>query len=755
MTAHASAGECPFSDRARDFDMLGPAYQSDPAEALRFAREGGAPVFYSEAMGYWIVTRYDDVKAVFRDPITFSPRNVLEKLSPTPPEAEAVLRKYRYGMNRTLVNEDEPVHMERRRALLDAFAPAALESHRDRVRDLIEARIDAFIDKGRVDLVAALLWEVPLTVALHFLGVPEEDMETLRRFSVAHTVNTWGRPTPEQQVAVAENVGQFWTYAGEVLEKMKADPNGRGWMHDMIAKNRVMPEVVTDNYLHSMMMAIIVAAHETTSLASANTIKTLLARPDLWRKLCEDPALIPAAVEEVLRHTGSVVAWRRQATREAVVGGVTIPEGAKVFLATACANRDPRHFENADELDIFRDNAADHLTFGYGAHQCMGKNLGRMEVCAIVEALTRRLPGLRLAEQDFSYLPNVSFRGPEAVWVEWDVAARPRTTRAAATFPIGAPDVTAIARPLIVESVAQAAQGVLVVALKAADGAPLPGWTPGAHVELVLPNGEGRKYSLCGEAGADSYLVAIQREEKGRGGSRWLHDHLKPGVRITARGPKNFFRHDADSPFHLLLAGGIGVTPILAMADALRAAGRPYRLIYAGRDRARMALLDRVAAHGAAATIHLSGERGRLDLDALFASLPPGAQLCACGPQSLLAALAEVAPRHPHARLHVEHFSGAPTALDATRESAFTVDLLDSGVGVEVGAGETLLDALARVGVDVAHDCREGLCGSCEVDVVEGEIDHRDRVLTAAERAGGRRMMACCSRVKGKATLHL
>lgn len=754
MDAQPKAGGCPFSEKARRFDMFEAPYQTDPAEALRFAREGGEPVFYSEAMGYWIVTRYDDVKAVFRDPITFSPRNALEKLSPTPPEAETVLRRYNYGMNRTLVNEDEPVHMERRRALLDAFAPAALESHRAMVRDLIETRIDAFIEKGRVDLVPALLWEVPLTVALHFLGVPEEDMETLRRFSVAHTVNTWGRPTPEQQVAVAENVGQFWTYAGEVLARMKADPDGRGWMQDMIAKNRVMPEVVTDNYLHSMMMAIIVAAHETTSLASANTIRTLLSRPELWRKLCETPALIPAAVEEVLRHTGSVVAWRRQATRDATVGGVAIPEGAKLFLATACANHDPRHFENADDLDIFRDNAADHLTFGYGAHQCMGKNLGRMEVCAMVEALTRRLPGLRLAEQSFSYLPNVSFRGPEAVWVEWDVAARPRTTRAAATFPIGAPDVTAIARPLIVESVAPAADGVIAVTLVSADGAPLPGWTPGAHVELVLPNGEARKYSLCGEPGG-AYLVAIQREEAGRGGSLWLHETLRPGMTLPVRGPKNFFRHDAEAPFHLLVAGGIGVTPILAMADALRAAGRPYRLIYTGRERARMALLDRVAAHGDKATIHLSGESGRLDPEALFAALPQGAQLCACGPQSLLAALAEASLRHPHARLHVEHFSGAPVALDPARERAFAVDLLDSGVSLAVGAGETLLDALARNGVDVAHDCREGLCGSCEVEVVEGDVDHRDRVLTAAERAQGRRMMACCSRVKGRAKLRL
>lgn len=121
-------------------------------------------------------------------------------------------------------------------------------------------------------------------VALHFLGVPEDDMQELRKFAVAHTVNTWGSPTLEQQLEVAEGVGQFWEYSGRVLEKMKNHPEGKGWMYDMIAKNRVMPEVVTDNYLHSMMMAIMVAAHETTALASANALKLLLADRKVWKK---------------------------------------------------------------------------------------------------------------------------------------------------------------------------------------------------------------------------------------------------------------------------------------------------------------------------------------------------------------------------------------------------------------------------------------------------------------------------------------
>lgn len=198
LTAEPAATACPFSAKARAFDPFGPAYRADPAEALRWSRDA-EPVFYSEAMGYWVVSRYDDIKAVFRDNITFSPANALEKITPATPEALEVLKREGYGMNRTLVNEDEPAHMARRRLLLDAFAPEALAAHAPMVRKLVRDKLDAIIDRGRSDLVEDLLWDVPLTVALEFLGVPEDDMVTLRGFSVAHTVNTWGKPTPNNR----------------------------------------------------------------------------------------------------------------------------------------------------------------------------------------------------------------------------------------------------------------------------------------------------------------------------------------------------------------------------------------------------------------------------------------------------------------------------------------------------------------------------------------------------------------------------
>lgn len=749
---------CPFhqqlSEQAKSFDMFDAAYQKDPAQSLQLFREH-LPMFYSEAMGYWIVTRYEDVKAIFRDPILFSACNALEKLTPSSPEALKVLEKYQYGMNRTLVNEDEPVHMERRRALMDAFAPMHLEVHRDFVRKLVREKVDAFIQKGKTDLVQDMLWEVPMTVALHFLGVPEEDMQTLRGFATAHTVNTWGRPSEQEQVAVAEGVGQFWQYSGQVLAKMKNNPVGEGWMYDMIAKNRVMPEVVTDNYLHSMMMAIMVAAHETTALASTNAIKLLLSQPERWQKLCRQPELIPAAVEECLRHSGSVVSWRRQVTADTTFNEHQLKKGDKLFLVSASANHDALHFENADEFDLYRDNAVEHLTFGYGAHQCMGKNIGRMEMCIFIEELTRRIPDLKLCDQEFEYLANTSFRGPKALWVEWQPNTSHDQIQQEKIFAIGAPDTKSISRETVVKALHALTDDILAIDLYPVMSEQLPKWSAGSHIELTLPNGLQRKYSLCGPLHAPYYRIAVKREDLGRGGSGWIHENFKCNQRIAIKGPKNFFKLKTDAKAYVLIAAGIGITPILSMANALREAQKSYRFLYLGREKSQMGLLNEVLEHGQFAELYLSSENNKLNLAEFYPSLAEGTQVYACGPEALLDQLTAVSVQNPHVDLTIEHFSAGTHSAIREDDEAFEVELLDSGIQFTVPKDQTLLDCLLEKGIDVSFDCGEGLCGSCQVDVSEGDIDHRDKVLTQAERQSGKCLISCCSRAKGKVSLKL
>jgi cytochrome P450/ferredoxin-NADP reductase len=755
---HASRSPtgCPVSQSAAEFDPFEDDYQQSPPEYLRWSREQ-EPIFYSPKLGYWVVTRYDEIKAIFRDNITFSPSIALEKITPTGDEANKVLASYNYAMNRTLVNEDEPAHMPRRRLLMEPFTPEALKHHEPMVRRLTREYVDRIIDDGKADLVDQMLWEIPLTVALHFLGVPEEDMDMLRKYSIAHTVNTWGRPKPEEQVAVAHSVGKFWQFAGTVLEKMRRDPSGPGWMKYGIRMQAEHPDVVTDSYLHSMMMAGIVAAHETTANATANAMKLLLEHRQIWREICEDPSLIPNAVEECLRHNGSVAAWRRIVTRDARIGVTDIPAGSKLLIVMASANHDERHFAEADAVDVRRDNASDHLTFGYGAHQCMGKNLARMEMQIFLQEFTRRLPHMQLSPQKFTYLPNTSFRGPEHLWVEWDLQHNPERKNLALrkqqlTVRIGEPSRHAITRPVLVDSVTRVAEGIVKLRLTTPDGRQMPAWTPGSHIDVECGTPDvTRQYSLCGDpADASALEIAVLREADGRGGSVWIHDEVRAGDRLKIRGPRNHFRIDESLEKVIFIAGGIGITPISAMARRAKALGMDYSVHYSGRKQSSMALLDDLAKlHGERLHVYVSDEGQRNHLPALLAKPVPGAKVYACGPGRMLQAVEACCAAWPEDSLRFEHFVSTADKLDPSKEHAFEVELKDSGIVLTVPPDRTVLQVLRAANVDIQSDCGEGLCGSCEVRVLAGKVDHRDVVLTRNEREAHTKMMTCCSRASG------
>jgi cytochrome P450 len=260
-----------------------------------------------------------------------------------------------------------------------------------------------------------------------FLGVPDEDIEACSRFGMEQTLFTWGRPDLAEQLRVATGMGEYWEFAGGLVEKLKRTPDAEGWLPHLIRASREHPGLVDDNHLQTVAMSGLVAAHETTTNAAGNALLTLLRHREAgWDRICREPDLIPRAVEECLRLDGSVVSWRRLAVRETTVGGVRIPEGARLLLVTASANRDEEVFPDPDAFDLDRRNASHHLTFGFGPHTCMGATLARLELRVFLEELTRRLPHLRLAPgQVVEYLPNTSFRGPRSLLVEWDPARNP------------------------------------------------------------------------------------------------------------------------------------------------------------------------------------------------------------------------------------------------------------------------------------------------------------------------------------------
>lgn len=301
-------------------------------------------------------------------------------------------------------------------------------------------------------------------------------------------------------------------------------------------------------------------------------------------------------------------------------------------------------------------------------------------------------------------------------------------------------------------SVERAANAVVRVRLAEAAGVPLPRWTPGAHIDLECGDtGLSRQYSLCGDPDDTGTLeFAVLREPDSRGGSAWVHEHLRAGDLVRIRGPRNHFRFDPTHRRAVFVAGGIGVTPMIAMARQARDAGMDYDLHYLGRSRTHLAYLDELAAdHGDRLHVHLSDEGGRAVLADVVGPYAEGVGVYACGPQRMLDELAYLTADWPGEPLRVEHFESTLGALDPSKEHAFTVQLAESGITVQVRADQTVLAALRGANVDVQSDCEEGICGSCEVPVVRGAVDHRDLVLTRAEREEGRRMMTCCSRACG------
>ncbi|WP_030341023.1 PDR/VanB family oxidoreductase [Streptomyces sp. NRRL S-1022] len=295
------------------------------------------------------------------------------------------------------------------------------------------------------------------------------------------------------------------------------------------------------------------------------------------------------------------------------------------------------------------------------------------------------------------------------------------------------------ARRLLLTAHETIADGVVQLRLEGAD---LPRWEPGAHLDLVLPSGLVRQYSLCGDPGdTSSYTVAARLVPYGRGGSREVHERLAEGMELEVRGPRNRFPL-AGAPSYVFVAGGIGITPILPMLRSLPD-GTDFRLLYCGRTRASMPFLEEVRGlAGDRLTVVAEDEDGRQDLAALFAGTAAGAAVYCCGPDGLTAAVQEALPEG--ADLHLERF--APRA-PAGGDTAFELELRRSGRTLTVPAGSTVLAAVRRELPDTAYSCEQGFCGTCRQRVLDGEIDHRDELLIDAERSDS--MLICVSRARG------
>lgn len=301
--------------------------------------------------------------------------------------------------------------------------------------------------------------------------------------------------------------------------------------------------------------------------------------------------------------------------------------------------------------------------------------------------------------------------------------------------------------PMRLTAIRWAARGTNLYEFRGLGGGVLPLAEPGSHIGLMLPNGMERQYSLveAGE-GLDRYVVGIKRDPASRGGSAYVHDRLKVGDVIPVAPPRNNFPLAEAAARTVLVAGGIGITPIWCMLNRLEALGRPWTLHYACRSREDAAFLDELEGR-AGVHLHFDDEAGAfLDVAAAVSAAPEGAHLYCCGPSPMLKAFEAAAAGRPPGTVHVEYFTAR---FEAASEGGFVVQLARSGGEHRVEPGKSILHTLREAGLDLPSSCEEGVCGACETRVVAGEPDHRDAILSERERAENKTMFICCSGCKG------
>ena len=288
---------------------------------------------------------------------------------------------------------------------------------------------------------------------------------------------------------------------------------------------------------------------------------------------------------------------------------------------------------------------------------------------------------------------------------------------------------------------------IMQLTLVRADGRDLPAWTPGSHIDLVLGPDMVRQYSLCGEpSDLRSWQVSVLYQPDGRGGSAHVHHELRDGSSVAVRGPRNNFQL-VDADRYVFIAGGIGITPLLSMIESVQRTGADWSLVYGGRSSANMAYADDLKqVHGDAVTLVPEDVHGRIDLPGILAGVTPGTAVYVCGPEGLLCAVEEMAAERGIAgQIHLERFT-PKTLTDGPVLDNFEVEFVRSGITVSVGPDESILEAARAVGVLAPFSCSEGTCGTCETNIVSGEADHRDSVLSAAEQEENSTMMICISR---------
>ncbi len=394
-------------------------YQADPYPIAGRLRDEH-PVFYAESIDALVLTRMADIEAVFTDHETFASTNVQDPVFPLAEAAHEVLAAPDFDPVAVMSNRPEPDHGRIRVHTRQGFSNRRLRALEPFIRNRTHELLDAMEDSGSpAEYVEALAFPLPGETIFRFIGFPQEDDERLKDWCGERKAFSWGRPTAEQQVEIAESMLDYWRYCREFTASKRDEP-GDDFASELLAAHAEHPDDISYREVESVIYGLSFAGHEAITSLLCNTLLCLLPRRDQWDALCADPSLVPNAIEEVMRFESSQVSWRRVTTRDTTLGGMDVPAGTTIFLNFASANRQPDLWDDPDAFDIHRPDANRHISFGKGVHYCLGAKYAKFEAQVVTEILAERLPSLRLVDdQELDYFPNITFRGPSHLQVAW------------------------------------------------------------------------------------------------------------------------------------------------------------------------------------------------------------------------------------------------------------------------------------------------------------------------------------------------
>lgn len=708
-------------------DFYSDEFIRDPLPRYAEMRALG-PVVYLPDIGSYALTRYREVRAALRDDATFcSGRGVAGD---------------QFGcdfLQGNVVASDEPRHSELRKAMAPPLLPGALDMIRPSVQAAADTLIDTLVDLAEFDVMADLARHLPLKIVRDMVGLPDLGQENMLKWAAA-AFDVLGRQNKRGQQAVAAiREMRIFIERDATREALKPDSWTRR-IHDLVDQGLLAADLAPfaiRDYINPSL--------DTTIAATGELIWQIAANPDRWEDIKHNPDLCVNAVNEAVRLGAPIRSFSRHTTDDVEIAGHHIPAGARIMMLFGSANRDPDIFQDPDRFDLRRD-PRQHVGFGSGIHMCIGMHLAEMEMTCLLRAMIPRVKAVRVdrpviamnntirafaslqgrferEERRIAVAPEAGRTGPNQSLLRAKVAGRERI-----------------------------ATDIVAFTLEPATGVCFPAATAGAHLDVHIAPGLVRQYSLTGSMQDGLYRIAVLLDPNSRGGSLALHERFPVGADMLIGRPRNNFPLHDERGTSLLFAGGVGLTPLLAMAWHLHRENTPFVLHVSVRSRDRLAFAEELASAPFADRVHVHVDEetgGRsADFTHEIRSTGSDARVYLCGPRGFMDTVKSCALKEglPESRIHVEHF-GAEIDLHG---DPFEVFAAQSKLSLRVGPDETILAALQRAGLSVTTSCENGVCGTCLTPVLEGVPDHRDMVQTDGEKADNNRIAVCCSRSRSR-----